>query len=190
MIQALLFIAFLIAPTIDDWNKKYTRNNITVYTREESGTKFVTAKAVSTFNTSQQNLEQLLLNPDVYSSLINNCESSKLIESTDQQNFVAYLTFDSPFPFKDRDVYIRFSTERRNEDLIINLNDDKSYPKKDDYVRMDRLYGQWVINNAGSGTPVAFTFMMDPGGNVSAWMVNRKADKVVYNILLNIQNRL
>ncbi|HEV7349928.1 START domain-containing protein [Telluribacter sp.] len=190
MRSILLLIAFLILPVADDWEKEYTKNNIAVYTRNVDGSRFKSAKAETTYGSSWQNLQQMLFKPEIYSDLINNCESSEMVKAIDQDSFIAYLTFDSPWPFENRDVYIHFTSRMDNGNLVINLKEDESYDKKDEYVRIENLRGEWIINGSGGNTAASFTFFMNPGGSISPWMVNKKADVIVFNILLNIKNRL
>jgi hypothetical protein len=48
-------------------------------------------------------------------------------------------------------------------------------PKPDGFVRMDKMWGEWVVEPKPEGTQVTHTLYSDPGGSIPAFLVHGPA---------------
>lgn len=182
-LNLLLLISFIYAAPVNKWEQKYVKDNITVFSREVPGSDFIASRAEMVVNSQLANLLDLINNFDEYPDFIHNCKSAKLINKSGN-SYVAYLTFDAPWPLTDRDVYIQLIVNKEAEKVVISLKDLEKYSTKKGYVRIEDLNGKWLLDPLGSSqVKVVFEIHIDPGGSVPSWVVNNSADDQVFYTL-------
>ncbi len=110
-------------------------------------------------------------------------KSSAVVQEGDDY-YVTHTLVPSPWPVKDRDSVVR-SDIRQSDDGTVTIEfasvDGVVSPQKN-FERVQNVKGSWRFTPLlGGRTRVEYEVMVDPGGKVPAWLVNRFALDVPYN---------
>lgn len=178
MLKALLFSTLTIGILFNSfaqekWVLKKDDNNIKIYTRAQENFAFNEYKAITTVNTSLNNvLTELLEAPKYYE----NCPPgiSHYIKSlgNNQHLFYAYKKF--PWPIKDRDI-VTLLTVKKISDKKIKLTLEglpNEIPTKNNIVRIKTLMGHWILEDQNDKTKVTQQLFLDPEGTLPPFIVN------------------
>lgn len=110
-------------------------------------------------------------------------KSSRIVQEADDY-YITHTLVPSPWPVKDRDSVVR-SDIRQQEDgsvLIEFASVEGVVPLQKNYERVQNVKGCWCFTPLQDGkTRVEYEVMVDPGGKLPAWLVNRFALDVPYN---------
>ena len=110
-------------------------------------------------------------------------KSSRVVEEADDY-YVTHTCVPSPWPVKDRDSVVR-SEIRQLDDGVVEIHFasvEGVVPKQKNYERVQNVKGGWRFTPLKGGrTRVEYEVMVDPGGKIPAWLVNRFALDVPYN---------
>lgn len=110
-------------------------------------------------------------------------KSSTVVEEGDDF-YITHTLVPSPWPVKDRDSVVR-SNIQQSDDGVVTIefaSVDGVVPLQKNYERVQNVKGCWRFTPLQDGkTRVEYEVMVDPGGKLPAWLVNRFAIDVPYN---------
>ena len=183
----------LSVPKIDEpWKKSLDKDDIVIYTRETSRSKFHEFRAEATMNGSIESFRQILWAVDEYANWMPDCKSAQVVKEVSSQDLTYHMKLKVPFPFANRDIVQQMIFEEE-EDLLrislVNWPDDLEPEEK--YVRMPEAEGKWVVQQiSDEQVAIEFSYFADPGGDIPAWLVNSFVVKNPYTMLTRIREKM
>ena len=175
------FAAFLLffSPfgyAADGWEPVEGGDNIKAFVKPNPDTGYNMVRLTTTTDISLDRLFAVLADVDGMPAWMESLSTVKVIDRTSPTAYSLHMTYHFPWPYKDRDSVTSDLITRDPADHSITLSFDDMVPapaKEPDYVRMNHVKGYWrLIPVAGGTTTVVYETDCDPGGNVSAWVVN------------------
>ena len=194
--KTILYFILIVLPALifaqDDWEIKKENDDITVYTRPSQTNDFDEYKATTTVDFSMSAFLNVMWDVEAYPTWIPNMKYSKLLDKKDDTVQIYYSSLKVPFPYENRDVvyYNKFVMDSAKQHLTIHIKALPDYiEKKDGLVRMPSGNGKWEVQSKGDGKlEVSLQMLVDPGGNIPAWLVNHFIANSPYQTLKNLKS--
>ncbi len=103
----------------------------------------------------------------------NTFESRSLTQEGDSE-FIIYTKIEAPWPVVDRDMVVRITMERKQDQLFVIANSVKGkLPQQNGFVRVPSSHSQWIITKINENNLlVKYQMQIDPGGSVPVWLAN------------------
>jgi hypothetical protein len=168
-----LYNVFLFAQ--DGWNKEFTKEDITVYTKPVEGSPLKEFKGEAVIGASIEICKNVLLDIENHVKWRPDCIESKLIQK-DENSYIAYNETKAPWPVSNRDVILKNTMDILKDKIIFSfsaLNNPDIVPLKDGVVRMTELTGKWTLLKQNGNTLVTFQARINPAGSIPAWLANK-----------------
>lgn len=110
-------------------------------------------------------------------------KSSTVVREADDY-YITHTLVPSPWPVKDRDSVVRSDVHQQDDGTVViefaSVPD--VVPPQKNHERVQNVKGCWRFTPLRDGkTRVEYEVMVDPGGKLPAWLVNRFALDVPYN---------
>jgi ribosome-associated toxin RatA of RatAB toxin-antitoxin module len=187
----LLTLAPALAQS-DTWQLAKDEAGIQVYTRKVAGEPLKAFRATAIVEASAEAILATLTDVARGSEWMDRCAESRIIERSDDANYVAYTLIETPWPLQARDIVSRVEIRREgNQITCLMTNAPDAYPTQDDVVRMPRYHGKWVLTPQGNGrTQVTSEGLASPGGGVPDWLANTEVVDSPYKTLANLRARV
>ncbi len=150
------------------------RDGIKVATCHSDTSVFKSISAEFMMKATLQQFQDFMLDfPNYQNWQFNTIESRMLTQITDAE-FIIYTKIEAPWPVADRDMVVRFTTERKQDQLIITANSIKGrMPEQKGFVRVPASHSQWIITTLNDDTLfIKYQMQIDPGGSVPVWLAN------------------
>lgn len=155
-----------------DWQLASNKHGITVYTREFAGSEVKQFRANTEITGSLNEVLNILLDVEKYSTWYDHCKTSQLVSKTDSM-LQFRIEYSMPFPFSNRDVIHEMTVVQLKEEVILTFHQvDKVLPVRDGVIRMPVSDGSWILKENGQKTFIELTYLGDPAGNVPTSVVN------------------
>jgi ribosome-associated toxin RatA of RatAB toxin-antitoxin module len=173
----------------EQWELEKNSNGIKVYTKPVKGYDIKEFKAYTYIKASPEKLLSIINDADKFSQWIDKVEESKLIKKPASNVFIVYLTLGMPIGVSDRDMVLRNEVKKlKGGGYKINVTSAwKQYPEQDDYVRIKKAYGYWLIKPEKGTTKIEYRFFSDPAGSLPTWIVNMFLVDGPYKTLTNLK---
>ena len=194
MKAVFIFLSLLLLLTGpgDGWREKLSKKGIRVYTRESKRTKYREFLAVTTMPANLEKVKEFILDVKRYPEWVPDCKSIDIIEKKGPGEITYHMVLGVPFPFKDRDIVeqIQYKESEGRIEVKVTGRPDK-IPKNDKYTRIPIADGTWTIERLPDGQlSIKFQYLVDPGGNIPAWLANAFVVDSPYKTLLNLRKKL
>jgi hypothetical protein len=192
----LLFICFWFEPNFaqSNWEEVRNEQQIQVYTRTVEGYAIKELKIVAHFDASAQAFTALLLDVLAQPGYLFSCERTELVQTKGKDEQIYYQQLKMPWPLKNRDGYFRQTTRTNaiNKALVFDTKAiGNLYPVKDDFVRVPALTASWTIIPKTANSIIGeYQVILDPGGEVPAWLVNLFIDRAPFETVVNMRKIL
>ena len=191
-------LRILILPFIcvaqENWELKKNENGISVYTRKLDNEKYKEIKVLCQFNASAAQLIKTLQNVNHHKDWVYNTKTSYLISKKNKDTLYYYSETALPWPINNRDLVIQltFAEDVANKVLKIQaLSMPKMLPDKPNVVRVPYSLGLWnVITKPNNQLKIEYTFSVNPGGTLPAWLVNFTATAGPYSTFKKLKELL
>lgn len=149
------------------WELAQKSEGISIYTRAVEGSKIAEVKGVVVLNTRIEVVAMVLRDIAAYPQWMPGCKETQLVERFDENNMILYYVQEIPWPFQNRDVVLRATTQINLEAGFFTVNtqsiEDSRAPVKKDLVRMADMKGQWLVEYIDrQHTRVTFRLKVDP----------------------------
>ena len=120
------------------------------------------------------NAEKFLRSSENYIYIWENNELSKEIKRINDNEWIIYLFFDSPWPMPDNDLVHRMRVEKDGEKgLRVQATAEPDAYKRTDAGRMTLYDALFDFEYIGNGkTKLILTVTFSPVGNAPKWMIN------------------
>jgi hypothetical protein len=193
-ICCLLFSASgALSVTADgDWELVMDKNGIKAYSRKVCGSGIFEFRAVMVVDAAPEVVGEMLRDVPSDTEWLPYCDEARVLEKQDQNNFTIYLSFDLPWPVKDRDLVMKSVTEYDFDHAraISNLFSAEvaACPPNDSHIRMTDMTGQYVFEFVTrQRTGIIHTYRADLRGNIPEWMANYATQNNIYNTFMNMK---
>jgi hypothetical protein len=195
VLLAILGLALpLRAGTVDDWHLETDKDGIQVYSRQLVGSRFKEIKVQCEMPGTLEQLVALYSDVANYRNVISNTRTAYLLHHVSETEFFYYMESQMPATVANRDLVMRlhFAYNPQIRSLLITTTAvDGLVPLKEGLVRVPFWQGEWQVRAvAPNRLHINYSFRVDPGGTLPAWLVNILAPVAPYQSFLKLRNSL
>ena len=136
-------------------------------------------------------LDEILLiieNVDDYKKMLDS-----VVYSTKDENDVAHIRINYPFPFTDREYIVKFEKINENNDIIyaFGTNEDLNSNIDSNYIRLINAKGEWRLSPINDKlTEVSYTWNGELRGDFPSWSLSKAWTKHGNEVLGNLRDKL
>ncbi|MBL0308684.1 MAG: hypothetical protein IPP77_03065 [Bacteroidetes bacterium] len=170
LVLFLVFVltgSFVLQKQNESWIYQREKQGIKVFTKKSIWGKLRDSKAVMQVAATPEQMLLTLTDFDNYKSWVPRCGKSRLLARLNDNEFIAYLYFDAPWPVKNRDCVIRVKIEKNPASGVITLtqtSEPKYIREESDVVRIEQLVSRWsLIPKKEGGATVINEYSSNPG---------------------------
>ena len=170
------------------------KNNIKVWTIENSANPILSYRAETVLNTSLQRAVSIVLDVDNAKSWVPNVASTRVLsQDLKQGDFKLYMVLDFPFPLKDRDLIVQ-GKMFKDAQGIIHINNkatQSGVAQNPHYIRLKNYVGDWTFQSLGPNkVKVTTSGYADPEGAIPQSVTNMFVQQQPYQMLKKMQAEL
>ncbi|ALJ00416.1 START domain-containing protein [Rufibacter tibetensis] len=158
------------------WELQKKEDGIEVYTRQVKDNPLKEIRVVCELPGTANNLVNLLKDVEHHSNWVYLNKKTQLLKRKSENSLIYYTEADMPWPLTDRDMVVEanFTPATKNNQARVEVKSIKDYiPQKKDLVRIPSSLAVWEITALPKGNiKIDYTFKVNPGGSVPAWLVN------------------
>ena len=194
MTCAVAMFATAQAKPLDNAKLSMNKNNIKVWTYQNSQNPVFLYKAETIYDTPLEKAVGLILDVDHAVQWVPYMGSVKVLSRDDKKGeFLLYMVLDFPFPLKDRDLVVQGKIVKDAQGVISIKNKaiDKGYAKNPDYVRLTHYEGDWSFQKlANNKVKVSSYGYANPEGSIPLTFVNMFVQQQPYQMLQKMKLQL
>lgn len=177
---SLCCIGFTSFITVDDeWKLKKFSKGVAVYSREVSSSVIKELRAETEVKTSLASIIMLLNDRETYTQWVYRCGYSKELKRINEAESIYYQTVVAPWPVDDRDFVVDVKVVQDPKTKVVKqytTNMPEFIPPVQGHVRITEFDALWTLTPLKNGlVKCEYQLLVNPGGNVPAWMVNLAA---------------
>ena len=173
---SLLFITLSSFQNTYNWQLKKFENDISIYTRTPENSKYKELKAVYQIKTSLSSIIALLNDFESFPKWVYRCEKSMALKKDSDNHIIRYQTVVAPWPVDNRDMILEVNSFQDKKTKIVyqKVNSIPDYiPLVKGHVRVLEFRALWTLIPLKNGfVEVNYELLVNPGGNIPAWLVN------------------
>ncbi|MGZ3874692.1 MAG: START domain-containing protein, partial [Mucilaginibacter sp.] len=188
----ILVVSFFSALAQGNWELKKNENGIAVYTRKPAKGNLKELRVVCELNATKAQLISVLQDIANYNDWVYSNKKAEILETPNPDKIIYYAQSRLPWPIKDRDLVIQLDINSEPEILYIRAKSLPSYlPQTDKFIRVPYSLAVWKVTQAANHKlKVDYTFSVDPGGSIPAWIVNATMATGPYNSFVKLREVL
>ena len=194
MTCAVAMFATAQAKPLDNAKLSMNKNNIKVWTYQNSQNPVFLYKAETIYDTPLEKAVGLILDVDHAVKWVPYMGSVKVLSRDDKKGeFLLYMVLDFPFPLKDRDLVVQGKMVKDAQGVISIKNKaiDKGYAKNPDYVRLTHYEGDWSFQKLANNKVKVSTYgYANPEGSIPFTLVNMFVQQQPYQMLQKMKLEL
>ena len=194
MTCAVAMFATAQAKPLDNAKLSMNKNNIKVWTYQNSQNPVFLYKAETIYDTPLEKAVGLILDVDHAVKWVPYMGSVKVLSRDDKKGeFLLYMVLDFPFPLKDRDLVVQGKILKDAQGVISIKNKaiDKGYAKNPDYVRLTHYEGDWSFQKLANNKVKVSTYgYANPEGSIPLTFVNMFVQQQPYQMLQKMKLEL
>ncbi len=194
----ILFLAFVSLASfrkqqVDEWVYEREKKGIKVFTKKSKWGKLRDSKVVMVVSATPEELLKLLTDFDNYPSWVPRCKKARIVAHLSENEFIAHVVFNAPWPVADRDCIVRVKVEKNLQTGVITITE-TSEPKylkpENGVVRIQQMVAIWRLTPKDGGTEVLNEYASNPGGSIPDWMTNTQSVENPLATFENIQEKV
>jgi ribosome-associated toxin RatA of RatAB toxin-antitoxin module len=178
----------------DTWQLKKFESGIAIYTRNAENSKFKELKSVATYKCSLSSIIALIDDFESYPQWVYKCGISKTVKRNSDNDLIHYQTVTAPWPVANRDFVVH---AEMHQDPITKIVTQTAtcipdyLPRVEGHVRITEFRAQWTLIPLKNGYVEAdYQLLVNPGGNIPAWLVNLAVVDGPFETALNMKKWL
>jgi hypothetical protein len=189
---SILVFAFVAVMAQGNWELKKNENGIAVYTRKAATGNLKELRVVCELNATKAQLISTLQDIGNYNDWVYSNKKSEILKSLNPYKIIYYTESRLPWPIKDRDLIVQLDIDSGPEILEIQAKSLPEYlPQNKKFVRVPYSLAKWKVTQAAENKlKVDYTFSVDPGGSIPAWLVNATMAIGPYNSFAKLREVL
>ena len=193
--STLLLLSSDSAPVQSDtWHLKKFESGISIYTRDADNSKFKELKSVVVYKSSLSAIIALIDDFESYPQWVYKCGISKMIKKNSEEDLVHYQTVTAPWPVDNRDFVVHVQLQQDPVTKIVTQTATcipDYLPKVEGHVRITEFKAKWTLIPLKNGNIEAdYELLVNPGGNIPAWLVNLAVIDGPFETALNMKTWL
>ncbi|WP_411823317.1 polyketide cyclase [Leptospira sp. 'Mane'] len=195
---SILFILISIQSALhaedNPWKEIKRKNNITIQSREYSGSPIPELKATTELQANLSQIVNLLSNNKSCAEIYYQCKEVVLLSGTaNSKNAIVYVRNGAPWPVNDRDVIMNrsFDQNPKSKTVTITLAKTDSISKlsPSGVTRMDSFQAVWKLTPTQNGKiSLEYRTHFEPGGSIPESLIKLSLADNPYNTILNLKN--
>lgn len=112
-----------------------------------------------------------ITNPELTEEWLQRLEHCKIIECENENVWYTYMVFDFPWPMSKRDIIIKNTLSKENNEIVIKLEGKENYlPANKGIERMKGFYGYWKISEKNN--TLEYSIYSSVKSNVPTWVTD------------------
>lgn len=178
---------------VNEWVYEREKKGIKVFTKKSKWGRLRDSKAVMTVSASPDEMLRLLTDFDNYPSWVPRCKKANVVARLNDNEFIAHIVFNAPWPVADRDCVLRVKIDRDSKTGAITMTEisEPKYLKPEEgVVRVEQLVAKWKFTPKAEGTEVINEYSSNPGGSIPDWMTNTESVTNPLSTFENIQTKV
>ena len=188
------FTSLLQVQAQDKWELKKNENGIEVYARQLANSKLKEIRVICELDATLAELVSVLQDVSNHKTWVYSTRNSYLVKKINANTLIYYTESDLPWPVSDRDliVELQVNPQPENQQYIIRAKGISDYlPPKPNLVRVPYSLALWKITPVPENKiKIDYTFSVDPGGSIPAWLINSTAAIGPYNSFIKLREIL
>lgn len=174
------------------WELQRNQNGIEVYTRKAATGNLKELRVLCELDATKAQLISTLQDIADYNAWVFSNKKSVVLKTIDPQRVIYYTQSHLPWPIKDRDLIVELSITPNPDGLNVLAKSMPDYlPQKNNYIRVPYSLATWKVTQAPNNKlKVDYTFSVDPGGSIPAWLVNATLSIGPYNSFVKLREIL
>ncbi len=185
----ILLLLHLTSDAQPIWKLVKEKNGIKVFFSDGEHTSFKKIRVQTNLDGSFAKLTNILMDADSHHHWVYKTKQSKLLKKFSANEMIYYSETSMPWPVSNRDAVVRLTInpDTTKGTMAIRAVSEPAYlQKKQGLIRIPYSVATWQIIKKGKQLNVDYTFDVDPGGSLPAWLVNLMADKGPYESFLGL----
>ena len=189
---SLLLIIFSTTVAQGKWELRKSQNGINVYVRESATGTLKELRVTCELDATMPQLIAILQNIADYNQWVYSNKKSVVLKTISPDRIIYYTQSHLPWPIKDRDLIVELNISSSADALNIQAKSLPTYiPQNNDFVRVPYSLAVWKVTPAPNNVlKVDYTFSVDPGGSIPAWLVNATLAIGPYNSFVKLKKVL
>ena len=175
------------------WEFAKERDGIKIYTRKEDNSSLKSFKGVADLHTEMSKVCSLLGNAKSFDWWDKSITEIKVISYEQGKYIQYYLVYDVPWPFTDRDLVVdaRITIDPvTGQETIIAQPLPNVIAEKPGLIRIKKYWQKWTVQPFSPGiVRVTLEGLVDPGGNVPAWLYNMVITDTPLKVIREVRKR-
>jgi hypothetical protein len=194
--KVTLFIVLLFSLSIvmaqGSWELKKNENGIAVYTRKAATGNLKELRVLCELDATKAELIGILQNIANYNAWVYSNKKSVVLKTETPQKIIYYTISHLPWPIKDRDLIVELNISSAADVLNVQAKSIPNYlPANNSYIRVPYSLATWKVTQAPNNKlKVDYSFSVDPGGSIPAWLVNATLTIGPYNSFVKLRDVL
>ncbi len=174
------------------WINEKNEDEIDLYYRKLPSSDFFQTKGTTIIQAPITVIVEVLKDNKSLPEWMTDLKGTRILETIDEKSRKLYNILDFPWPVNDRDVIIisRSTVDSNKGKIVINSEsiNDSTIPISKDYVRIKSIKQQFLFEYfSDNETRVTYMVHLEPGGDLSASMVNSSIKKSPLKALLGLK---
>ncbi|MCC2547267.1 hypothetical protein LJY25_12495 [Hymenobacter sp. BT175] len=176
------------------WHLETDKDGIRVYSRFLPNSRLKEIRVHCEMPGTLSQLVALYSDVDNYPQVISRTRTARLLRRPSETELYYYLETDMPPPVADRDLvmHLQFAYDAGQQVLVMNTTAANGLvAPQAGLVRIPYWSGKWQVRPVGSNRlQIDYTFLVDPGGELPAWLVNMVAPVAPYQSFVQLRDAL
>lgn len=155
-----------------EWELQNEDEGIKVYTAEFEGYGMPAFRAHGLVpKATVESFIQIIKDTENSTDIYPNQDHSVMVKD-EGNHFIIHAFSKAIWPLSGRDGYYDYRVEELGKGQTkISINTLTNYgPEEEDYVRLNKGYGHWLLTETSEGLMVEYMFVTDAGGGVPMWL--------------------
>lgn len=162
------------------WKFVKETNGIKVYFRSIENSHLNEVRIQTTFTCNLSDIVEALKDAKAYTQWVYRAAHSYTIKEFSDFEMEYYNKIDFPFPLDDRDIVIHSIIQQNPQTKVvtsISYAKPLVLPENKNMVRIKNFNSKWTFTPKKNIIYGEYIFSSDPGGNITAWLVNLSLDE-------------
>jgi hypothetical protein len=175
------------------WELKKNQNGIAVYTRTAVKGNLKELRVVCELDASEKQLIATLQDIGNYTKWVYGNKRSYILKTPNPETIIYYTEAHLIWPVKDRDLIVQLNIDQSDpKELKIVVKSLPQYlPVNKDFIRVPYSLALWNVTPVTENKlKVDYSFSIDPGGAIPAWLVNATMAIGPYNSFVKLKEVL
>jgi hypothetical protein len=190
----IFLLIFSVSLAQGKWESKINDNGIEIFTRKPLTGNLKELRVVCELACTKEQLIKTLQDISKYPDWVYSTKKTVLLKVISPQQIIYYSTCHLLWPLKNRDLIVQLSiipTAESNSFEIEAKSQPDFLPRNPDFIRIPYSSALWKVTVVNEHTlKVDYTFSVDPGGSIPAWIVNSTLAIGPYNSFTKLREQL